>query len=680
MSIIYFIPVFISFFGVLLVVLLVTAMFTTPLIILAGIGAAFLSVKVVKILQAKNSNNHIIESLVVNAFVLLGVLIWLLFNVSLTSENVFVQRDPAIYNVTARHLVDHSAVTVKDRYPGSEDAGVSNDSAGFAESIRSKDELSPQGLHMLPALLASAGRVLGVENISKLAPVLGAAAILAIYNLLLFFVKPKWALLSAILFSVSLPLVYFSRDTYTEPLSAMLVLTSIMLFMYALEESNRVLNVASGIVAGSIVLTRADGLLVGLCILFSIVVLQVINISKSKESLRLNKTFNEFNYGFVPVALLGWLDMSMLSSVYYSSHGEDLRLQFLLLAILSGLNIVLFNKKLRLLLIKFHKNIKSKISTKLIRRIIFSLAILVLIFLASRPLWFIGRDYSLPSVITRYVEGNQALEGLDVDGNRNYAELTMNWMMWYMGTFTALLALIGTIISLYLSIIKNNTFLLVITILFVLPTIVFMMLVGITPDHLWASRRFLPITFPAIIFFAVISISKFYELKQIRLLRLFLISIICILTITSTYGVTNKFIGTQTYEDQFSQVQEVCSELGDDYMVLWVGQKGWNSIQTVRSYCGIDAYRIEDPTKNNLVKFYEFARRYKKVPVLIATGLDYQEINVESKKNLVEISRNNYKTIPGRLAGLPHAAKDNSMSILIGNITQKGTIVAPLNY
>ncbi len=665
-------------FGSLLIVLLLLKLFLTFAVALALLVSISIGVFVAKAsysgLKAQISKEWLIASILMLIFSF-G---WFLYNVPLSAEDIFVNRDPAIYTVSGRHLIDNETITIVNEHPNSSEYDLEFTAAGFGRSVTNKDEIDPQGLHMLPALLGGAGKFIGEKRMLDVAPLFGATAILSLYLLMTLYMKPRWAVFGAVSFSLSFPLVYFSRDTFTEPLSATLLLTSLSLLVLAIREKSQKANLlaaAAGVSFGSIFLTRADGLIPGLCAILAILVL-----SFSGKSSKWRQLYAYFNGGFIPVAALGWLDMSKLSSSYYTTHGEDAKVQLFLLAVVlvSGTLLLMFSgrfKKLKKLARGIYQNNYVKASMVIC-------FILVLAFFISRPFWYVGHDYSYPPGISSFIEGNQRLEGLEVDGTRNYAELTTVWMVWYMGILITVLSVIGLITSWVLVLYKNKKELLLPIAVFLLPSLVYLQLVGITPDHPWASRRFLPVTFPAICFFAFYFLHVVAEyLKNKKGIfskyTAVVLLIFSALVINNVAAQSKNIKNLKRYANQYQLIDSLCEKVDENDVILWAGDSGWKSIQTARSYCDVPAYRTKNLVDQiSLKKFYSFSQAIGKRPVVVITGADYDLLAVSRRMNLPEVGQIVYEVFPGQLSALPEKSIKQSRSLLIGSVNSEGELIS----
>ena len=120
----------------------------------------------------------------------------------------------------------------------------------------------PQFMAGLPMILASGFWAGGVTAAVALGPVLGACAVLTFGGLAGRLVGPRWAPLAALVLALSLPEVFSSRSTYSEPVAQILFLGGLCLVADSLDADGlgaRVLAALGGLALGLTLLVRIDG-------------------------------------------------------------------------------------------------------------------------------------------------------------------------------------------------------------------------------------------------------------------------------------------------------------------------------------------------------------------------------------------------------------------------------------
>lgn len=258
-------PIFVSlgilFAGILWVVLIILGWFYSWAILATGI-ISFLSTCLVYrtvVYKPVAKNEHRLWS---NWLALIVVTLFITITAVFVSQNVFVTRDPGVYSVTARWLTNHSTSTAPTIDTG-EDQGATSVSLGFNKNPNNTKELYAQGLDLLPILMAVAGRIGGdVVQLTSVS-VLAGAALWSVYGFARTIIKESYALLAMSALAVSMPMLYFSRDAYSEPLSMLFLFSSLSLAAIALKNPRRQLVwLLAGLAAGATCMTRVDGVLV----------------------------------------------------------------------------------------------------------------------------------------------------------------------------------------------------------------------------------------------------------------------------------------------------------------------------------------------------------------------------------------------------------------------------------
>ena len=151
----------------------------------------------------------------------------------LHSQQVIVRRDPATYVQFAYWIARHGSLPIPQLRPafGGALPGMSFQSLGFYSHGTA---LVPQFMGGLPITLAAAFWIKGVQLAVLFAPVFGACAVLTFGGLAGRLCGPRWAPLGALVLAVSLPEIYTSRSTFSEPLAQILIFGGLCLVTDAL--------------------------------------------------------------------------------------------------------------------------------------------------------------------------------------------------------------------------------------------------------------------------------------------------------------------------------------------------------------------------------------------------------------------------------------------------------------
>lgn len=330
-------PVGLAAFSVVAMLLLVAGKFYTWPVLILGLAAAYFAMRQVykPALKVKRPGSGR-EQIALDVLVVVGIVLWTLCNLPFTAQRIYTDRDPATYGVTAAWLVNHPDLHIPKLAAFSNLPEIAPGSGGgFGPSLKNPNEVFAQGAHLLPALLGLGGRLLGYNTMFRLNVLIGAVALLAIYGFARLITKPRWAAMVVLALAVSLPMFYFSRNTYTEPLTAVFVFSSLALLWYAQHVKTYTLWLLAGTSLGAGILARIDAYL-PIAAIEVFLIFWLISARKSERTRRLSQAAL-LAVTTVIMGVLSWLDLSLYSSGYFLSlraqYRSELALVVLILAI-----------------------------------------------------------------------------------------------------------------------------------------------------------------------------------------------------------------------------------------------------------------------------------------------------------------------------------------------------------
>ncbi len=229
------------------------------------------------------------------------------------------------------------------------------------------------------------------------------------------------------------------------------------------------------------------------------------------------------------------------------------------------------------------------------------------ILLASRPLWMVTRQ-SPRDPGSRVVAGLQLRQGLPVDGGRTYTEHSLNWIGWYLGPITILLAWvtfaglaaaatrwwIGTGENPGLAAVPGWLGPAVIGFGSLLLTLY---RPSITPDHPWADRRMVPIVLPVFGLGATAALAWLVRwLNDIRgsARAAGTVAVIGVAALLVPAGLATAPVATAATErGELAAVGQVCAALRPGDAVLAIDNRAANEWpQVIRGICGRPAASI----------------------------------------------------------------------------------------
>jgi hypothetical protein len=367
----------------------------------------------------------------------------------LRSEQVFVTSDPGVYLQYGYWIAGHGTA----RIPVSAAAfggtalggttGLDFATPGFALSGGS---VTPAGMPGLPLVLAG-GTWLGGLGGALLTPaVLGACAVLSFAGLVGRLCGAWWAVAGELVLAVGLPEVYTSRAPFSEPLVQVLLFGGLCLFVDSLVTRRRLLAALGGLALGLTVLASIASLGV---LLPAFPVLAALFVARRPQA-------GPFGAGLVLGIGTGLVAGLVLARAYLSTVSAQLHLIGLCAfdcCAVTALTLTLAIPAVRAWLrracayrvpvIGFRGEVRLLPSLgDVVQWLALVLPVVAAVGLAERPYVQTVRGQTDPAMI-RAVAALQRLEGLPVDGLRQYYESSLHWVLWYLGGPALLLACAG---------------------------------------------------------------------------------------------------------------------------------------------------------------------------------------------------------------------------------------------
>ncbi|TMR92730.1 hypothetical protein [Nonomuraea basaltis] len=155
-----------------------------------------------------------------------------MFNGILHTEQLIVRRDPATYAQYAVWLAEHGSLPIPFDLAafGGPDPALRFDSMGFYQY---DGAVVPQFMPGMPLIGAFGHWLGGLAGVLLMPPVLGGLAVLAFAGVVARLVGARWAVLAALVFAVSMPLIYTSRSLFSEPSAVILLFGGVSLLLDA---------------------------------------------------------------------------------------------------------------------------------------------------------------------------------------------------------------------------------------------------------------------------------------------------------------------------------------------------------------------------------------------------------------------------------------------------------------
>jgi hypothetical protein len=521
------------------------------------------------------------------------------------SEFIIVTRDPASYMQFAAWIERHGSLPINPDPAafGGRGTGISRLYFEGHAFFDVGGAIVPQFMAGLPMVLSVGFWAGGVNTALLMAPVLGAAGVLTFGGLVARLVGPRWAPLAALALAVSLPDQFTARSTYSEPLTQILFLGGVCLLVDALRAGGkgwrsapRVLAAFAGLCLGANFLVRLDGpsdmlLLIPFC--------GFLLLRRRPQALPLLA-------GAIVGLAYGTVDGLVLSRPYLQvniSSVKPLTAAYIVVVALTALAVALLWRRG---VPRVHPRLADAAAV---------VPFVVVVAFAIRP--HVQKDFAKLS----------------------YAQLSLQWVYWYIGGFVIALATIGAAMLIRRCLRGQEPDWIAPVLIFGWTITEFLYRPGITPDQPWASRRLVPAVLPGFLLFAVWVVNRLvrYVRDRGRLPKgtaavLAACSALGLLVpaATTTYDLRIHTAGglrltaggwasQRVYTGEVAAVYGVCAAIPPNASVLIVdGTLADQMGEAVRGMCDVPVARLHGPRPKTVRVVIQGIERAGRRPVLLA--------------------------------------------------------------
>lgn len=407
------------------------------------------------------------------------------FNAAFHSQFVIVEYDAASYMQFASWISGHGTTLIPEnaQFFGGHSASITFAGAAF---FQSGNHLVPQFMAGLPMVLSLGFWAGGMRLAVFWAPLLGALAVFTFGGLVARLVGPRWAPFAALAISVTIPMQYVSRSTWSEPLAFIFLIAGLSVWIdsqrtdrgqeddapwrtgwrHHARSSSHILAGIAGLLLGLVFLIRLDG---PSDILFVVPFCGLLVLRRQRQALPLI-------VGLIVGTVYGALDGAFLTLPYLQLNKSSVEPLIAIVVVMI---------------------VGTLVAVRLLRRRGSELRI-------SPRSWLVQAAVALPFIVLAvfilrpYVE-----RGWHVDYYHNYAPLSVHWIYWYTGAATIAFATIG-FAMLGRRCVRGEAPVWVLPLLvFGFATFIFLYRPAITPHQPMASRRLAPAVLPGLILIAV---------------------------------------------------------------------------------------------------------------------------------------------------------------------------------
>lgn len=522
--------------------------------------------------------------------------VWAVVNLPWAAQVLLVERDPGFLTLTGLWLVDHASPDVPIR-SAAEVASLPYVSVTSDAYWLQGDVLASQGAKAFPGLIAIPGWLLGQPGVLAANLAIGALALFALYDLARRLLPPGWALLPMVTLALTTPMIYFTRTPFTEPTNIVLTATGLVVAWEALRRPRVAHFALAGALVGASALSRIDGAAVAAGVVLALGVVAGLSQDPARRPV-LVRGFVAASAGALAMVVLGYLDVRLNSTSYLADHAHLYipLIAMLGVCLLAGAAAIALGRPPLLTWLSDHR---VGLGTAV------AVAVLVVAaVLASRPLWMTAHLIEPGSDMARFVAAFQKAAGVEVDGTRSYDEQTVVWLTWYFGVGTVLLAAVGGALLARSSIIDRRPEPAVLLLTLGAPTLLYLVRPAITPDQVWAMRRFLPAALPLVVLTAAWALWRAWRFADAEpdrrdrwVPQVFraVVAVLAMLMVLAPIGAWGNLLGTAEYEGRAAQVASLCDRIPAGARVVVLRGEEPPLLPTIRTRCDADVVEVHTP-------------------------------------------------------------------------------------
>jgi len=516
-------------------------------------------------------------------------------NAALAAEHVETDRDPGVYNTTARWLAEHDSLLIDGAsgpFADAPDLSV----ATPGHWLRDDGRYYVQFAHGLPVVQAMAWWLGGDGAMLRANALLGLVALLAFHALCRRLLRPWWAVVATTALGVSLVQTHFTRDAFSEIPTQALLWGGLWLLLAGLDRRRLPVLFTAGAVLGATVVMRIDSpaLLVGVA-----AYLVVVAAMQEQRGSRSVPVVAAVVLGAALPALVGYIDVTHRSPAYYTSN----RTEVLALWAVVGASLLL-----ALTARAWTGSVMRAGSTLAEHRARLASVGAGGVVAGALLLWFVrpalGSSSDAPNDFYAQL---QAGEGLAVDPAARYWHQSFTWFAWYLGPAAVALAVAGLALMVYRWVLGRQLDLLAVGLAVVPVGLLYLQEARIHGDHIWVMRRFLPAVVPFVVLAAVYATQELARLRpsQTPWMGPAAAAVAALVLLAAPLSTQAPVLRDSPQNGFLAVIDDTCEVLGPDAAVLVVGEAelAAHLPAALRSFCGaavahtsaaITADRVED--------------------------------------------------------------------------------------
>jgi hypothetical protein len=517
-------------------------------------------------------------------------------NVRFASQHLLTGRDSGVYVTTGRWMADTGGILIDSHddvwHSVSNPEDVHVDEFQFFHGHRDDGKIYPQFPNLLPAWLGAGAWIGGSRGMFKINALLGGVALLAIFAFGSRLMG-GWAAVGALAaLSVNLAQVYFTRDIYSEILAQALFFGG----LWVLWQARGALDLrgawVAGLLLGATVMARMDSSLLVIPLL-AYVFYELWTTAGDALVARKTKGFvAALLLGVAVTSAIGWANLRFFSPPYVSGRFHLVRELLLLTVFVAGVGLAALALRSRVQpLLSRLRPLRPWLATA-------AMVAVVLGAFWAFALWP-GLGWGPVETPHQHVTWFQEWEGVEIDATRSYVEMGMQRIGQYIGLPALALAVAGIALMSRRALMGKERLAVPFLLMLILFSAIVVGRLLITPDQIWAIRRYLPVTIPGFVLLAFWVIDRWFgwteKLRRPEPAR-WLGYVAAVMAIIVPLSVLVPVAGVRSHVGMLRVTEALCDRLPEDGAVLVArGQAELlelEYVQAVRSFCQVPVAHV----------------------------------------------------------------------------------------
>ncbi len=509
--------------------------------------------------------------------VVLGVVIvFVVLAAGASSQHLLADRDPGVYVVTARWMSGHGNLLFDTGFPSELIAGLTSDQGWWSQGLYPQADGTSyfQFSHLLPSVMAI-GSWLGGDGVMLRVPaMLAGLALLGVYLLGRRFAGEWAGALAVIGLALHPATMHFAKDAYSEFLAMAFVAAGLALWMDAAESHDRRLLIGSGAMIGAVTMARIDGWMV---VLGFIAGLAAVGLVGRWERRQARREFAWVLAGIAWTGAIGLLDQVLRSPVYLSDLGDRVVLLLIGTAVAATVLAAVLAPS---------DEIRERLAGWLSRGGAVAAG-------AAVVLLGVFAQFVRPHVTTSrggpigLIAALQAREGVAVDATRRYAEDSLVWFARIAGHPFVLLTVLAVAALTFAALRSRDVRQIPLVSVGLVAAAIYIWQPSITPDQLWALRRFLPVVLPFGFLALAWLAARAATLHRRAPVALLALSIPLALGAAQMVRTGAPLLGIRTQAGVLAATLEACDRLPDGAGVMMDDDVARTYLVAIRAYCDV---------------------------------------------------------------------------------------------